>query len=508
MTFKISASISSLLKPFGASLISAFLIFLSFPNNDYFYFAWIAFIPLLLSIRATGVRGSFLLGFSTGFFTNAAALYWIYTMIQFNTGSRLQAMLCLVAMSAYLALYYGIWTALLRFVMPSLSLLRFSLFAACLWVSLEYLRAHFLTGFPWLLLGMSQWRYTSIIQISEFTGVYGVSFLIMLVNVSFTRFAMTRKIASFFLVMAGLACVSALCYVVKLRNEVTSPPYMSVAVLQGNIDQYKKWDNTYQDEIMRVYSGLAREASLHNPDLIVWPETAVPGFLPTNMFLYDWVRGTAKETKTYNLIGSPYNDGDSDYFNAVLLFGPEGEMLGVHKKTHLVPFGEFVPFRKLLAPYFAILNTLGDFTRGKLYDVFPVKSIRCASTICSENFFGGTVRHFVLNGAEVILNQTNDAWFFKTAAAKQHFIMNVFRAIENRRTIIVSGNTGISGIVSPGGVISHETPLFERTFFLAKISPSRYLTFYTRHGDLFAQCCVLMSLLMLVAINRKIFTAK
>ncbi len=257
--------------------------------------------------------------------------------------------------------------------------------------------------------------------------------------------------------------------------------------------------------IMRTYTDLAREASQYHPDLIIWPETAVPGYLPSNMFLYDWVRTVSRMTKTYNLIGSPYNNGTSNYFNSVLLFGPEGEMLGVHRKTHLVPFGEFVPFRKFLEPFFGVLNSLGDFTRGNDYNVFPVKSIICASSICSENFFGGTIRRFVLNGAEVIVNQTNDAWFFKTSAADQHFIMNVFRAIENRRTIVVSGNTGISGIVSPAGVIKFRTKLFERTYFLSKISPSRYITFYTKYGDVFAQACIVIMLIMLFVSNKMQF---
>ena len=518
------------------AVLSGILLFLSFPDTNLSYLAWVAFIPMLMAVEDTGLPGSFMLGFITGFTVNAGTLYWIYPMISFNTGSWFQALLCLVSISSYMALYYGVWAAALRLVMRSsgddatidgrpettldsgkttgsverfrwkrlwyhvyaskaqFPLLRFSLLAAALWVSLEYLRSYLLTGFPWLLLGMSQWQNTSLIQICEFTGVYGISFMIIYANVGFARFFKTKKLASFTVVIAGLACVITLSYVIKLRNDISAPPYMSVAVLQGNIDQYKKWDSAYQAEIMKTYSELAVEASLHNPDLIVWPETAVPGYLPSNMYLYDWIREVTKETKTYNLIGSPYNNGDNEYFNGVLLFGPEGEMMGVHKKTHLVPFGEFVPFRKILEPYFGILNTLGDFTRGSDNNVFPVKSILCASTICSENFFGSTVRRFVLNGAEIIFNQTNDAWFFKTSAADQHFIMNVFRAVESRRTVVVAGNTGISGIISPGGAVKLRTKLFEKTYFIGKVTPSRYVTFYARYGDIFAQCCLAAAL--------------
>jgi apolipoprotein N-acyltransferase len=281
-----------------------------------------------------------------------------------------------------------------------------------------------------------------------------------------------------------------------------------VGVVQPSIDQYKKWDQAYEQEIKDTYSDLLDTLSESNPDIIIWPETAVPGFLPANRELYGWVRSIAKKTGAYNLIGAPYNNGDNEFYNASILFGPEGEMLGVHKKTHLVPFGEYVPFRSELAPYFGILNTLGDFKWGKNYDAFAVKSIMWASTICSENFFCGTVRRFVLNGAEIIVNQTNDAWFLKTAAAQQHFIMNVFRAIENRRPIVVAGNTGISGVVSPAGDISQQTELFERTVFTAKVSPSRKITFYTKYGDIFSQLCILIALIILLGAKHELFKMK
>ncbi len=146
-----------------------------------------------------------------------------------------------------LTLLIKTWSKVYAYV-SQFSMLRFSVFAATLWVSLEYLRAHFLTGFPWLLLGMSQWKFTSLIQISEFTGVYGVSFLIIIINVSLARLIRTKKIASFILLIAAVACVTAVSYIIRLRNDVSSPPYMTVAVLQGNIDQYKKWDNAYESE--------------------------------------------------------------------------------------------------------------------------------------------------------------------------------------------------------------------------------------------------------------------
>jgi apolipoprotein N-acyltransferase len=376
---------------------------------------------------------------------------------------------------------------------------RYSLFAASLWVSLEFLRTYIFTGFPWALLGYSQWSFLPVIQISEYTGVYGVSFLIIWVNAGIFQFLKTKRWVSFYALLCVFLAAMVFGYSKLIVNRYSSPPYISVAVIQANIDQYKKWDTNYEKEIIDTYNSLIAKASQHNPDLIIWPETAIPGYLPSNALLYAWVNELAKQTKTYHLVGTPYYDGGSDYFNSVILFNSEGEIMGWHKKTHLVPFGEFIPFRKILEPYFSVLNTLGDFTRGKDMKVLSVKSVLWGVTICSENFFGNTVRKTVKNGAEILTSQTNDAWFFQTAAPMQHFVMNVFRAVENRRTVVVCGNTGVSGVVEPNGSISKTVPMFTKTYFITRIEPRRKLTFYTMWGDVFSMLCVLITLIMMVS---------
>lgn len=488
--------------------LSGTLYFLSFPPANLYYLAWVALVPLILLINGRSMRFSFAAAFLAGLVANSGIFYWLYKMLLFNTGSVLQSAAATLALTVYLSLYFGVWAMLISYTKLNLSVFRFSVFASCLWVALEYMRSYFLTGFPWALLGLSQAQCLPVCQISEFTGAYGVSFIIVFFSAGTAHFIKTtKKFIPYLLLVSALLIFFLFGKILQINSALEGNPYVTVGVVQGNIDQYKKWDANYENEIKTVYAGLTAELSRSNPDIIIWPETAVPGYLPVNMYLYEWVRGVVKQTKTYNLIGTPYNNGDKDYFNAAVLFGPEGEILGVHKKTHLVPFGEYVPFRKALMPYFGILNTLGDFNRGVQFNVFPVKSILWAGTICSENFFGDTVRRFVLNGAEVIVNQTNDAWFFKSAAAEQHFMMNVFRAIENRRPVVVSGNTGVSGVVNPEGRVLKRTELFERTAFISKISPARRLTFYTLFGDIFAQICILVVLIMILA-ARHILIAK
>ncbi|MFH1368285.1 MAG: apolipoprotein N-acyltransferase [Elusimicrobiota bacterium] len=485
-------------RSFLLSILSGALYFLSFPDSNLYLLAWISLIPLLIVVQRENPLKSFLFGFLSGFIANAGLFYWIYVVVQTNTLSRLQGLLCLAALCCYLALYFAAWAYLLNKVKTSYSVFRFSLFAASLWIFFEFIRTYLFSGFPMGIAGYSQWKFLSLIQVSEFTGVFGISFIIVIVNVVLWRVWKTRRVLPFLMIVAGLSLTAILGKILLDRNYLMPPPYFRVAIMQGNIDQYKKWDAAYENEITDAYTKLAAESSAEKPDIIIWPETAVPGYLPADPRLYSWISQLAQLTGTYHIVGAPYYNGGQNYYNASFLFGPAGEILNWHKKTHLIPFGEFVPFRKLLEPYFGVLNTLGDFTRGGSPTVFSVKSVLWGPTICSENFFGSITRKSVSRGAEILVNQTNDAWFLKTSAAELHFTMNVFRAIENRRSVVVSGNTGISGIVEPSGRISARAEPFIRTFICASVGPSRTATFYTRWGDVFAYLCILFCLTMIL----------
>lgn len=486
------------------SALSGALYFLSFPKANLYFLSWIALIPLLIVLHREGEVKSVIYGFIAGFIANLGLFYWIYTVVKNNTYSVLQGLVCWALLAAYLALYFAAWVFLLNKVKKTYSVFRFSVFAASLWVSLEFIRAYLLSGFPMGIFGYSQWKFLSLIQIAQYTGVFGISFILVITNVSLWRVWKTRRVLPFLFIASALTITAVFGVMLLNVNYLMPPPYIKAAVVQGNIDQYKKWDAGYEKEILDTYSKLVTEAAGEFPDVIIWPETAVPGYLPADPELYSWVSLLAQQTGTYHIIGAPYNNGERDYYNASFLFGPQGEILGWHKKTHLVPFGEYVPFRKLLEPFFGVLNTLGDFTQGGAPTVLSLKSVQWGPTICSENFFGSTVRRSVRQGAEVLVNQTNDAWFFRTSAQELHFTMNVFRAIENRRTVVVSGNTGISGVIEPSGKISARIEPYKTAYFTANVGPSRVSTFYSRLGDVFAALCLVLSLLMVAGTIFKI----
>ena len=484
------------------AILSGILLFLSFPLKNFYFLAFGAVVPLLFIIESKNALTSGLFAFLAGMVGYCGIFYWIYPLLKVNTGSWLQSAVCLGGISAYVSLYLAVWAAVSAESRKCVSGIMWYVFMGAFWVILEYARTFFLTGFPWALMGYSQWKFVPFIQVAEFTGVYGVSFLLIVANVFLYKFFRMKKVvyAALFLMIPVITAAAGMAV---SKKSYTLADSVTVAVIQGNIEQYKKWDTTYQDEIIKAYSGLVKLAGNDRPQVIIWPETAVPGYIPWDDYVMRWVSSVVKDSKAYNIVGSPYFDGQRDYYNATFLLSPKGEILAMHRKNHLVPFGEFVPLRKIFEPLFGVLNTLGDFKKARETKPFTAGKFVFGTTICSENFFGNLVRAFVLEGANILVNQTNDAWFLKTSAAEQHFTMNVFRAIENRRPVIVSGNTGISGVIDARGRVQQMTEIFKQTYFLAAVNPGFVRTFYTSYGDIFALICMIFAVWVALLCLRK-----
>ncbi|MDR2192844.1 MAG: apolipoprotein N-acyltransferase [Endomicrobium sp.] len=471
----------------------------SFPKPGLFFLIWIAFTPLLTVLIKGRVKTSFFYALLSGFVFNAVGLYWLVAMLRFNTGSYVQAFAASCALWMYLALFWGAWG-----LFVSIAKKRFSsvwvlaVFGASLWVLLEYARTYFLTGFPWMLIGYSQYKFAEIIQIAEFTGVYGASFIIIFVNFLLSSWLMEAKSNKYVLAALGLIIALSVFGAWRLdKFKFFGDKEFSVSIIQPNIDQYKKWDDVYKEEILLTLETLAAAASKQKNDLVIWPETVLPDSVPFGRHSYLAANKIAQTTDALNIMGSSYSSGLGAIFNVSLAFSPRGNgYFAIHKKNHLVPFGEYVPFRKQLGAAFGVLNEMGDISKGGDAKVFKYKDIFAGSTICSENFFPNISRRFVLNGAKVLTNHTNDAWFFDTAAPHQHFIMNVFRAVENRKAALVCANSGISGIIEASGRIIVSTPSSEETFISGSFLQNDFLSFYTLRGDVFVKICAVITLLL------------
>jgi apolipoprotein N-acyltransferase len=360
--------------------------------------------------------------------------------------------------------------------------------AASLWAALEFLRSSLLTGFPWNLLVYSQHRNLPLIQVASVTGVYGVSFMVMAVNAALARAVLTWKSWSRLLAplaTVGLFLAGVVGYGWLWPPPEASSPVMRVALVQGNIDQEVKWDPAWQDQTLTIYGELTREAARRRPQLIVWPEAAVPFFLredPRQALIHDMARASG----AYLLMGAPDRQAGQPR-NTAFLIGPEGRMLGRYDKRHLVPFGEYVPLRQLLFFVNPLAGgTIGTFAPGDEATVFSTPSGRFGVVICYEAIFPDEVRDFFRGGADFLVNITNDAWFGRSEALAQHLAMAAFRAVENRAYLIRAGNTGISAIVAPDGRIVQASGLFTPAVLSGAIIPRTGESFYTRYGDLFA----------------------
>ena len=484
--------------------ITGFLAASAFPKLSLFFLVWISFIPMIFVLMKTGLKSSFFYGFLSGFVFNMLGLYWLVPMLHFNTSSYIQSIIASCVLWIYLALYWGIWGLCLNLLI-SKNILKntfysnffLAFFASCVWILLEYLRTYLLTGFPWMLIGYSQFEFTEIIQIAEFTGVYGVSFLVVFCNLCL-YFWISREKENLrcnnlylFIVLLLIIVLSVFGLTRANKFRASGNQEFIVAVVQPNVNQYEKWNPDYINSVLFNLKKYAFEISKIKADLVVWPETVFVGFINKDEYLYNNAKQITNIAGGFNIVGSFYTDKKNRHFNVVLAF-ENGNYIAMHKKNHLVVFGEFVPFK--ISNFFGFLSQTSDLTKGEDTEVFINNKMSIGSTICSENFSPNISRKFALFGAKVFTNHTNDAWFFDTAAPYQHFMMNVFRAVENRKPVIVSANSGISGIIEASGVIVGKTLSSKEVLLIGKFFQNDFKTFYTKHGDLFVGLCVILLL--------------
>ena len=497
-------------------VVSAVLLILSFPGFNLWPLAWVALVPLLVSLEKCKPSRAFLVSYLTGFLFFLGTIYWlIYVTLP-----------GMIAVAAYLALYFGIFGLLLssayKFafspVRTDVGKYSLMLYIPAAWVVIEWLRSNLMTGFPWVLLGHSQaFGNLPVIQIADTSGAYGVGFIIVLVNAAIflvlRAAAGKKKIPVIPIIVASLTLVVVLRYgYIRLNNIFTGEP-MKVCVVQGNIPQNKKWDGDFCEDILKKYERLTALAAEERPDLIIWPETAVPGFMESDGALLSRVRSIAVSAGTPLLAGTPRETGGMTCFNSATLFSGEGAIIDTYDKMRLVPFGEYIPFRNKLSfvEKFAH-NPIGDFTPGDDHTVFALslrralksdgegrkltKKARFSPLICFEDIFPDLSRRRVAEGASILVNMTNDAWFMDSGAPYQHAQCSVFRAVENRTSVVRAANTGLSCFIDQNGRITGRVEAGGKDIFVEgyrshEVILSRAASFYTRRGDVFAYACMI-----------------
>jgi apolipoprotein N-acyltransferase len=420
-------------------ILSSLLLIFSFPNFNLSFLAFIGFVPLFFAVENKSPKKAFLIFYAAGFIFYLGALYWLYHVTAIG----------LIIACLYLAIYFGIFGIVIN---------RFGILTApIVWVILEYIQANIpVMGFGWLSLGYSQYKNLLLIQIADFSGVYGVSFVIMIVNAGIYR-AFRKSFKE--IKIAGVILAVVFAYGAIREKAPGQKDSVNVSVIQGNILQELKWDPEAQAMIIEKYIALTKMSALDNPDLIVWPETSFPGFFEIDMEMTDKVLNLAREIKIPILIGVN-TEKDGRYFNSAMLISGEGKIADKYDKIHLVPFGEYVPFSdRFPAFHRLVLGELGEFTPGKEFKVFNFQpsafnqAVRFSVLVCFEDIFPEISRKFVKNGAKFLIVITNDAWYGKSGAAYQHAACSVFRAIENRVPIVRCANTGYSCFIDSKGKI-------------------------------------------------------
>lgn len=495
------------------ALISGALLVPAFPAFDMYLLAWVAFIPLLLSLWKKTPGEAFQSGFVFGVIYFFGTLYWIYHSINFYGGvSFIPSIAIVLLLCCYLSIYPAVFAYFFSSFIKKTRLPAL-LIGPVLWVVLEFIRSYAFTGFPWSSIGYSQYRFLHIIQVSDITGVYGISFLVLAFNSALVDilllksrirqrplFPLSYTVIGF--IMLFIVITSSLGYGFWRLGQDRPGHMVKAAVVQGNIEQDKKWETAFQKYVIDTYTSLSLEAAGKSPDLIIWPETAVPFFFGNDKENTDYLVQFQKTLNTPLLFGSVLTKETSRdqlfLTNSVLLLDKEGKKTYQYDKIHLVPFGEYVPLRSVLFFIDKLVAGIGDYLPGNQYIKAETEFGSFASLVCYEIIFPGLVRKFYTKNGDFIVTVTNDAWFGKTAGPYQHFSMAVFRAIENRKPVMRSANTGISGFIDSNGRILSRTELFQRQVLSEEIKTDNTLSLYSRYGDLFAYFCIVIAAVLFI----------
>ncbi len=495
--------------------VSGLLLALIFPRLNLWLLAWVSLVPLLAAADGRSAAAGFKLGWISGAIFHCGLVYWVtVSMTTYGKLPLAASIPILVAFAAFLGLFTGLplWVACRVQQRRGWS---FGLTLPCVWVAVEHMKSWFLTGFPWDLLGYSQYRILPLVQIADITGVYGISFLIVSVNCAL--YAVVRRLTGKGrlpwpeLVFAGLLVLAAWVYGEKRLQGLEDGPsgdMLQVALVQPNISQDVKWEPAYLEATLEKFSRLTRQAAQDKPALVIWPESATPFFLQSEKAYQARVARIVRELGgAYLLVGSPSWEqaagGSLSYHNSAFLIGPGSEIAGRYDKQHLVPYGEYVPFAQFFPFITKMVQGIGDFSPGERARLIRLPGCAFGTAICYEIIFPDLVRQFAKKGARFLVNITNDAWFGRTSAPYQHLAIAALRAVETRRYIARCANTGISAIIEPTGAIVRSSKLFTEAVMAAPVYCRDEITFYSRSGDVFSWCCWAFTIVFLLAAWRR-----
>ena len=509
-------------RPWLAAALSGVLLTLCFAPWNQGWLCWLALTPLISAlIRPGSAWEKAALGYVAGVVFFVSTFWWLNTLAALYRNPLLLSLPILLAL--FLGLYFAFWSWFVGAVLgrfdparrfaSSLGNLGLAAAGASAWVCHEWVRERLFGGFGWNTLAVALHRDLPMIQIAEFTGAPGLSWLVAFANLM--AVIIVRRIVGelgpvflkrvrweFSATMALIALVFAFGLRQLLHPERPATVPLRIAAVQSNIAQEDKFDRTAEEQVLAQLDRLTSlaTAGLQLPQLVLWPESAQPSGMFSSERNYRFVIDQVQRADFALLLGTtdfdPLNNED---YNTATLLTERGQRQQSYRKIHLVPFGEYLPLRPVFSPLVGQLVP-GDFTPGREHTVLELKnpSLKLGALVCFEDTLGDLTRHFVKAGAHLLINVTNDGWFAQSPAAEQHLANAAVRAVENRRPLIRCGNTGVTCAIAPNGHIDRWLPPFTQGFAAREIAVPMHprVTFYTRHGEWF---CLLAALIALGA---------
>jgi len=538
-----------------ALFISGLLLIFAFPSFNYYLVAWIGLIPLYFLVKNLSWHKAWLGGYIWGYAWSVASCFWIREIESFIP----------YVFALVLACFYAFWAMAVPiarkyfFIPVKIQLDGFdsvkkyyntrnfyfieclsALFLASWWCVIEWIRTWIFTGFPWNLLAVTQWKEYPIIQIASYTGIYGISFIIVFFNIAFAD-AMQRYYSIFknsdkkgkrpvslyiALLLIALSFMFGVVQINKYQNLENHTVQLKAAVVEGNIPQCRIYNEQEANYALEVYAKYSQDILLFRPDVLIWPESAVPQPLRGEGYLSKKYR--LELESLLNKYHVPILLGTTDFgfekneeipiYNTAIYVGANGRIIDTYNKIHIVPWGEYTPFENLfpfkyIYPWikktFGMGRSISAGTKNTIFDI--KKDVRAAVLICYEDVFPEVARDHILAGANLLILITNDAWYPTSDEPEQHLAQAIFRAIENGRTMVRVGNSAGTCVVQPTGAITdslfheinsktgHLVPDPTKrgagtAIFNVEIQKDPPLTFYTKYGNVFILlCCIICS---------------
>ena len=492
----------------AAAAVTAILLILSFPDFEFSVLAWISLVPLIWAVvRRPAPLRALILGWAAGAVFFYGSCYWLtYSMIHYGGLPTPVAYLLLIPGALVIGLFPGLFALLL-----ALTVKRFGLWAVLtapvVWTAMEWARLG-VTGQLWNALGYSQAYHPYLIQPASWGGVYAVSFLIVAINSAVVLVIIRRTIrtaASALLILLVVGFVMSHSRELPDAGRTSDSSPVHVVALQPNVpmsvDKTAEEINALRERHVALSNkGLASLPNDGSPRLVVWPESPMNFSYASDKTFQDWVANFARENHTSLIFNSLEPAGPNAYYNSALLVNEDGRMIAQYDKIRLMPFGEYVPLPHWLPGASLITALVGEFTPGEKYTLMPVSIYRVGVFICIESAYPWIARRLTNEGADVLINISNDGYLGPTAVMRQHLANAIFRAVENGRPVLRVTNSGVSAAIGEDGSIREQTVAFHEDVRNWNIDRSGIAnTYYRRHGDVFVQMCAAITVIMLGA---------